>query len=106
MAINVLERLQQWYLEHCDGDWEHQHGASIETLDNPGWRVRVDLRGTPLLVRSWSRTEQHRTTDDWVVTWVEDAQFQIACGPLNLGEGLASFLAWADCGVGDAPAQP
>ena len=42
----MLERLQRWYLYRCDGDWEHSFGITIETLDNPGWMVTIDLQDT------------------------------------------------------------
>ena len=29
--------LQGWYMAHCDDDWEHSFGVTIETIDNPGW---------------------------------------------------------------------
>jgi hypothetical protein len=32
----ILPWLQGWYATQCDGDWEHEYGVSIETLDNPG----------------------------------------------------------------------
>ena len=44
----ALSSLQRWYSSQCDGDWEHQLGVEITTLDNPGWLVRIELRHTPL----------------------------------------------------------
>ena len=44
-CTDVLEWLEQWYQSQCDGEWEHDCGVTIETLDNPGWLVQVDLRG-------------------------------------------------------------
>lgn len=43
-----LTWLQAWYATQCDGEWEHEHGVSIETLDNPGWFLKLDLRETSL----------------------------------------------------------
>jgi hypothetical protein len=43
--MDQLEWLERWYQEQCDGEWEHAHGVTIETLDNPGWLVQVDLQG-------------------------------------------------------------
>jgi hypothetical protein len=43
---NLLPRLQRWYHSQSDGTWEHASGVRIETLDNPGWSLKVDLRGT------------------------------------------------------------
>jgi hypothetical protein len=46
--MELIEQIQVWYAAQCDGDWEHQYGVSIETLDNPGWSVTIDLSGTSL----------------------------------------------------------
>lgn len=39
--------LQNWYAAQTNGDWEHEFGVQIETLDNPGWYLAIDLAGTP-----------------------------------------------------------
>jgi hypothetical protein len=46
--MSSLDFLQRWYAEQCDGKWEHSYGVRIETLDNPGWQITVDLNGTGL----------------------------------------------------------
>ena len=38
--------LQQWYYGHCNGDWEHGSGIHIDTLDNPGWSITINLEDT------------------------------------------------------------
>lgn len=43
-----LSKIMAWYTSHCDGEWEHQQGVSIQTLDNPGWLLKVNLIGTNL----------------------------------------------------------
>lgn len=35
--------IMRWYASQCDGDWEHEHGMSIETIDNPGWALEVSF---------------------------------------------------------------
>ena len=44
----MLTWLEGWYTRCCDGEWEHRYGVCIETLDNPGWLIRIDLTGTDL----------------------------------------------------------
>jgi hypothetical protein len=56
-AATVLGRLQEWYRSRCDGDWEHSYGVKVETLDNPGWLVTVDLEDTP-----WEQLAAPRST--------------------------------------------
>lgn len=98
---DALTWLQVWYTAHTDGDWEHGSGVRIETLDNPGWSAEINLRGTELLGRSFERREIHRSEDDWLVVWIEDDKWNLACGPINLAEGLHYFRAW----VSDIPGQ-
>lgn len=42
----MLSWLQKWYHSNCDGDWEHEYGIKITTLDNPGWRIEIDIQNT------------------------------------------------------------
>lgn len=94
----VYAWLQAWYATQCDGDWEHQHGITISTLDNPGWMVDIQLEGTlgDLDGRTFRKVEFHRTEHDWIVASVEDKTFRAHCGPLNLGECLWVFRQWVD----------
>ena len=97
-GMNELERLQAWYLAHCDGEWEHTFGVSIDTLDNPGWIVDIDLTGTSLASRPFvavARGMEPNETD-WVSCKVESAKFQGAGGASNLAEILGIFLDWAE----------
>jgi Immunity protein 53 len=59
-----ISLLEKWYLQRCNGEWEHQWGVSIETLD------------------------------EWIQYWVEKNYFQAACGPLNLSEAIQIFIDW------------
>jgi hypothetical protein len=92
--MNVLSALEKWYLDHCDGDWEHQSGVTIETLDNPGWSLRINLMGTSKQGAALEKTMVERTEHDWICYWIADNQFHAACGPENLGESIGVFLDW------------
>lgn len=96
MIETPLARLQAWYRATCNGDWEHQHGIAIETLDNPGWHVRIDVAGTELANSPFERIEIQRDDEnDWMTCWAEDSLFQGTAGPGNLEELLGAFLDWA-----------
>lgn len=94
---DLLSRLNDWYVSQCDGDWEHQCGITIESLDNPGWRMRIDLTGTP---------EQHRRDfvdqrdiDDnrkWMVLKKDGNVFEGAGAPARLDAIVTGFLKWKD----------
>jgi hypothetical protein len=90
-----LQRLQEWYRAQCDGDWEHQFGVKVLTLDNPGWRLHVDLSRTPLEDKPMIAIDITRHADDWLDCRVEDAIFKACGGPSNLTELVECFLTWA-----------
>ncbi|MEU6117175.1 immunity 53 family protein [Streptomyces sp. NPDC047117] len=92
---HVLDWLQSWYASQCDGDWEHGWGVTIETLDNPGWTVKIDLEKTALANRKYPEQRVARGEQDWVTAWTAEGAFHIACGPGNLTESLTLFRVWA-----------
>jgi hypothetical protein len=96
---NVLDWLQSWYASQCDGDWEHESGVTIETLDNPGWTIKIDLEETELADREYPGQRVARGEHDWVTAWTSEQTFRIACGPGNLSEALTLFRAWASEGA-------
>ena len=92
----LLDALQCWYESQCDGKWEHQYGVKIETLDNPGWAVEVDLIGTKLSDRVLAETVEERSATDWIRCSAGGGQFKGFGGPRNLAEIIERFLAWAE----------
>ena len=94
--MDALVRLQKWYASQCDGHWEHQYGVKIDTLDNPGWTVTVDLEETALEDVRWVGIVHERSENDWVHCRLKDRQFHGYGGPGNLGEILTIFLDWAE----------
>jgi hypothetical protein len=90
----LLMWLQGWFTAMCDGDWEHGEGVRIETLDNPGWRVHIELAGAGMADNEFERVRIQRDEHDWVHAWVERESFEIACGPTNLSEALYTFREW------------
>ncbi|MFG2672166.1 immunity 53 family protein [Streptomyces sp. NPDC048445] len=91
----LLDWLQNWYAQQCDGDWEHEWGVKIATLDNPGWTIEIDLKETDLEEREYTLQEVGRSAQDWVRTWTVERTFHAACGPGNLTEALTLFRTWA-----------
>ena len=93
--MDHLKDLQAWYLGQCDGDWEHQSGVSIETLDNPGWSVSINLTGTDLQGAEFNETSDLDPTHNWIRCWVENDEWHGVGGPLMLRTILEIFLTWA-----------
>ena len=88
--------LQEWYVAHCDDDWEHSFGIKIDTLDNPGWRITIDLEGTPLEGIPFKETKMDYDSEtNWLLCNVENNKFVGACGPMLLENMVSIFLEWA-----------
>jgi hypothetical protein len=85
-----------WYSSQCNGDWEHSFGVKIDTLDNPGWSLEIDLSETDLVDRVFSEVDIQRNDDNWVYCAVRDDKFKGAAGVHNLEELLSTFLDWAE----------
>lgn len=90
--MDSIQRLQQWFLARCDGEWEHSYGIKIETLDNPGWQVEVDLAGTEWAEVKLARRVEERAPADWIHVEVAANKFTGAGGPENLGEIIQAFF--------------
>jgi len=97
---SALDQLCDWYSSNCDGEWEHQHGVMISTLDNPGWLIRIDLSYTDQELKPIALFEDHRTEHDWVVAkedQKEDSRYYFtAGGPNNIEEMIQRFLDWTN----------
>lgn len=94
--METIERLQNWYKENCNSQWEHQYGVSIDTLDNPGWSIIIDLSETQLLSVPFKEIKIERSDEDWLVCRKADEKFEAFGGISNLGEILIVFLNWAE----------
>jgi len=98
--MNTLTEIQEWYLSQCNDEWEHGYGIKIDTLDNPGWAIDINLRDTNLEGFAFTPSEKGVGSDsedcgnDWWTTKVEDQKFIGRCGPEHLETVLRIFLDW------------
>jgi hypothetical protein len=100
--MSTLTRLQAWYARQCNGEWEHSSGICIDSCDNPGWWVKIDLRGTRLQNREF--TEIAEGVDNrsrpigpgWLNCRVENGTWHGAGDETRLEQILEVFLAWAE----------
>lgn len=100
--MDTVLRLQRWYTAQCDGDWEHDWGVRIGTLDNPGWRVEINLAGTDLEDALFTEVSRSDSDVEWIRCWIEGQRFHGAGGAPMLGEILTLFLDWVE----DADRKP
>jgi hypothetical protein len=103
--MDILQKLQNWYASHCNGEWEHGYGIKIETCDNPGWLVQIDLAGTELAARSFqplSESVDHagvQLSDRWLHCMINDCVWHGAGDETKLPVIIEAFLAWAQSGI-------
>jgi hypothetical protein len=57
--IEAVALLQKWLIDRCNGAWEHSWGVAIETLDNPGWIIKIDLKET---ARDYEHLDQSKSS--------------------------------------------
>jgi hypothetical protein len=96
-TVNAVTRLQDWFHAQCDREWEHADGIVIETLDNPGWTMKIALADTPLAAKSFAEIKRdYASESDWLTCFVRNGKFVGACGPRKLEEMIEVFLAWAE----------
>ncbi|RFM25826.1 immunity 53 family protein [Deminuibacter soli] len=72
---NIIDWISSWMVSQCDGDWEHEYGIKIETLDNPGWLIKIDLTDTELENWDFDGGLVEKNDDDWYTYKVEDKCF-------------------------------
>lgn len=96
--MELLTWLQEWYASACDGDWEHMFGVKIDTLDNPGWSVTIDLADTPLEYKEFDeyKNKNYVRDDDWIICFVRDGQFRGAGDTYKLEKIIEIFKNWAE----------
>jgi len=95
--MNSLRRLAYWYMKQCNGDWEHSYGFTIDTLDNPGVSVSIDLRDTSLeSVPFEEKKEKYETSDEWMICMRTADKFEGRGAASRLEDIIDEFLRWAD----------
>ena len=71
----MIDWLEHWYLNQCNGEWEHEFGITIQTTDNPGWLVIIDLSNTKLEEVEMPYILRERAKNDWLGYSIEKKGF-------------------------------
>ena len=91
MDKTLLIRLQNWYLINCDDNWEHSYGISVNTLDNPGWIIKIDLSDTCLEDLQYEKQFENDPFD-WLSIKVNEKVFEGSGDPTKLITILTIFF--------------
>jgi hypothetical protein len=93
---SALQELADWYASRCDGDWEHEFGFRISTIDNPGVSVDIDLRGTFLeLVSFEEKKDRYDSETEWMICRRTEGKFEGRGSPCRLNDIVEVFLSWS-----------
>ena len=92
--MSDLEWLQDWYSSKVDGEWEHNDGIQIDTLDNPGWSLKIALKGTSLSTSEAHEFSENKSEMDWIHWRVQNGRFEGYGGAGNLTSLIAIFRKW------------
>ncbi len=70
--MSRLLELQEWYRNQCNGEWQHHHRVKIDSIDNLGCWVIIDLEKTDLAETEFTEISQgvdvdnHPLSDQWL----------------------------------------
>ncbi len=94
--MDILKWIQEWYKSNCDGDWEHMYGITISNIDNPGWRVEIELINTNEEDRKFKKIQFDNGDKDWILCYVNDNIFYGNGDSDKLIEILTIFKSWVE----------
>ena len=102
MPRDALSELTQWYARQCNDEWEHHYGITIQSTDNPGWWVKIDLQGTQWAGRAFPTIMEgvdagaFPVQPRWLCCRLQDGKWHGAGDASRLAEIIDHFLDWAD----------
>jgi len=96
--MSTIAWLQQWYIAQCDDEWEHEYGIKIETMDNPGWLIKIDLKYTNMEDVRIKTSTTNSSHDDWYTIEIVDSVFTGLSSFNNLEILLKKFKFLAEFG--------
>lgn len=94
--MNAFEKIIFWYISNCDDDWEHQYGIKINTIDNPGWEVTIDLACTDMQDLEVEYKLHEENPESWYGHSVKNKVFKAAGDPAKLEKLLEIFVEYVE----------
>lgn len=94
--MNNLKWLEKWYQHNCDGSWEHFYGIKIETLDNPGWHVKIELNETDYTDLQADEVSWDKGKDNWIKCFISNGIFNGFGDCMKLEMIIEIFKEWVE----------
>ncbi|WP_339726892.1 immunity 53 family protein [Maribacter stanieri] len=76
--MDILDWIQDWFKENCDGDWEHGEVIQITNIDNPGWEVEIDISNTSIASMNLDWILNETSKQDWYGVKIAGQKFTAA----------------------------
>lgn len=73
--MEILDWIQNWFKDNCDGDWEHGEAIQITTIDKPGWEVEIDISNTSIANINIKWILNEKSPQDWYGVKIENQKF-------------------------------
>ncbi|MEH6763956.1 MAG: immunity 53 family protein [Aequorivita antarctica] len=73
--MEIIDWIQHWFKDNCDGDWEQGEGIQITTLENPGWEVEIDISNTSIANINIEWILNENSAQDWYGVKIENQKF-------------------------------
>ncbi|EQA62949.1 Imm53 family immunity protein [Leptospira alexanderi] len=83
--------LMKWYESQCDGDWEHEYGIDINTKQDRGWQVKIEVNFTELDGVAIDHSLIQKGAGDWYSFSLKDGKFLAEGDPKKLRTILEKF---------------
>lgn len=96
VSIDNLEWLDRWYQQQCNGEWEHRDGVRLATLERPGWKLTIHLRGTSAENTAPQKLSLDSSGGDWIACSISSDRFEGAGDPRKLEQIIGIFRRWVD----------
>jgi len=88
----MIKWLEKWKEEISDDMCR----IKIETLDNPGWIVEINLEYTGFEIKEFEKFSYDNSDDDWIVCEIENKTFIGSGDPYKLENIINIFRLWIE----------
>ncbi len=94
--MELLKWLQDWYIQECINNKNciSDEIINIDTIDNPGWHIRINIKATKLARRILDEINFDNGDDDWVFIKLNTGVFEGVGDKSKLVFILQFFKAW------------
>ena len=94
--MSLFNWLQNWYKNSCCKEEENLYGIRIYNVDNPGWAVEIDLKGTNVADKYFKKIQYDNGDEDWLLCFVRNGIFQGNGDGKKLNKIIYIFKEWVE----------